>query len=168
MSQAAHRFITLVLIAATEVLPKLYGEVVIPPAVHRELQHNETPGAVRDWLDHRPTWLSVQDPGDIEPGLEKLGLGEAQAITLAKQLRADHLLIDERDGTKAARRLDLHPLSLLAVLDRAGARGLIDVREKTHRLQTQTTYRMTQALADALLANDAERRRREASQRAGP
>ena len=34
---------------AIEILPALFGEILIPPAVHRELQHLKTPVGVRAW-----------------------------------------------------------------------------------------------------------------------
>jgi predicted nucleic acid-binding protein len=37
----------LVLIEAVEILPKLYGRVLIPPAVKIELEHSNTPDPVR-------------------------------------------------------------------------------------------------------------------------
>ena len=37
----------LILIGETEVLPKLYGRVVIPPAVHEELTNSRAPASVR-------------------------------------------------------------------------------------------------------------------------
>src|SRR5215469_13718543 len=40
----------LVLIKAVEILPKLYGGVLIPPAVKAELAHSNTPEQVRAWV----------------------------------------------------------------------------------------------------------------------
>jgi predicted nucleic acid-binding protein len=44
----------LILCDAVEVLRSLYGELVIPTAVHAELNHERTPAAVRDWMNHLP------------------------------------------------------------------------------------------------------------------
>ena len=49
----------LVEIGAADVLPQLYGRVIIPPAVRAELNHAKTPKAVREWLSKSPAWLGV-------------------------------------------------------------------------------------------------------------
>ena len=66
----------LVLINKGEVLQQLYGRVIIPPAVHTELQRERTPSVVREWVRHKPAWLEVQ-PATIttDSGLEDLGTG---------------------------------------------------------------------------------------------
>src|SRR5215470_19877607 len=52
----------LVLMRQETLLPTLYERVVIPPAVHEELQRSQTPEEVRQWIAHPPVWLSVQRP----------------------------------------------------------------------------------------------------------
>jgi predicted nucleic acid-binding protein len=49
----------LVLIGRVEILPELYGRVLIPPAVWEEFQRPETPEAVRAWISRRPAWLEI-------------------------------------------------------------------------------------------------------------
>jgi hypothetical protein len=44
----------LVLIKADHVLAQLFSEVVVPPAVLRELSHERAPGRVRHWASHSP------------------------------------------------------------------------------------------------------------------
>jgi predicted nucleic acid-binding protein len=58
----------LVEIGAADVLPQLYGRVIIPPAVRAELNHVKTPKAVREWLSKSPAWLEVVAPSNIPPG----------------------------------------------------------------------------------------------------
>lgn len=106
----------LVLIDAIEVLPRLYGRVLIPLAVREELNQPSTPEPVRVWLRRPPSWLELVSPTRApDPALSKLDLGEAQAITLALECRADLLLIDERDGTIAARERGLAVTGTLGV-----------------------------------------------------
>lgn len=153
----------LVLVDAVDVLPELYGQVIVPPAVRDELHHPRTPHAVRKWAKDPPNWVQVQKPTHIDDTL-RLDPGETEAISLARELRADHLLIDERDGTKVAKAEGLRPVSTLAVLAQAAEIGLINLREKLHHLQTETTFRVTQELIEHLLVNEEERRRK----RSGP
>jgi hypothetical protein len=92
----------LVLIEAVEILPRLYGRVLIPPAVREELNQPNTPEQVRAWLARPPRWLELVNPTRaLDPALSHLDLGEVQAIALALERRADLLLLDERDGTFA-------------------------------------------------------------------
>jgi len=83
----------LVLIEAADLLPRLFGQVLIPPAVLAELKDPETPSQVRAWLANTPSWLRVQtlrfQPG---PELDYLDAGEREAIALAEELKADQIL----------------------------------------------------------------------------
>ena len=50
----------LVLIGAIDVLPALYGTVVIPAAVFRELQAAKALPGVTVWIKSEPAWLTVK------------------------------------------------------------------------------------------------------------
>ena len=50
----------LVLIHEADLLSRLFGQVLIPPAVFTELKDPETPSAVRARLANVPGWLQVQ------------------------------------------------------------------------------------------------------------
>jgi predicted nucleic acid-binding protein len=47
----------LVLIDQAKLLHQLYGEVVLPRAVHTELTAKNTPEKVKAWLDEGHRWL---------------------------------------------------------------------------------------------------------------
>lgn len=150
----------LVLIEQVEVLHKLYGSVMIPPAVLDELQSSATPAAVRDWIANHPTWLVVRQssvPPDAE--LEKLGAGEAEAIALAQELKADALILDDRDGRRAARQRNLQVIGTLRLLSDAAERGMLDLPQTIQRLQ-QTSFRASTELLQLFLDRDAENKRR--------
>jgi predicted nucleic acid-binding protein len=65
----------LVLIDEIDVLPKLFGRVLIPEAVARELQSPRTPPQVASWLAAQPVWLVIQAPAQpiSDQELERLG-----------------------------------------------------------------------------------------------
>jgi uncharacterized protein len=72
---------------AIEILPALFGEVLIPPTVHRELQHQRTPPRVRAWAQALPAWIKVQAPSTIDLSLN-VDQGEREAICLAREIKA--------------------------------------------------------------------------------
>jgi len=84
-----------------ELLPQLYGRVLVPRAVLDEVVRGApTDPAAPALLS--AAWLEVEDAGEaplLEALREELDPGEAAAISLARELGADLLLIDERrDG----------------------------------------------------------------------
>jgi len=95
----------LVLIDRADLLPQLFGPVLIPPAVFNELQEPETPELVREWVAKAPSWLRVQClRSRPDPSLDHLDSGEREAIALAEEVKADQLLIDEADARREAAR----------------------------------------------------------------
>jgi predicted nucleic acid-binding protein len=150
----------LILIQHDALLPLLYTQVVIPPAVLRELQDQETPEPVRLWVTHPPAWFEVRSPHQqlAATELPDLGAGEREAIVLAQELQADVLLIDERDGRRAARRRALAVIGTLGVLEKAAAGGLIDLPNALAQLQA-TSFYAPLALFHEVLARDAARKR---------
>ena len=105
----------------------LYDSVIVPEAVENELRSptatcpeieiNEHPGFEVRTPQSNPAELGV--PSDLDPG-------ETQAITLAIELQADLLLMDERKGTAAARQLGLNTIGVFGILLEAKHRALID------------------------------------------
>jgi predicted nucleic acid-binding protein len=131
----------LVLTGAIDVLPKLYGAVTAPAAVHGELLHPVAPAAVRNWAAAPPAWLTiVPAPVSADPQLRKLDAGEAAAIALALMLRADLVLMDERAGVTTARARALNVIGTIDVLDQAARAGLIDIAAAVARLRA-TNFR---------------------------
>jgi len=150
----------LVLIEAVEILPRLYNRVLVPPAVQQELNQPNTPKAVRTWLAESPPWLEAIPPAlPLDPVLSHLDAGEVQAIALALEHRAELLLLDERDGSIAARERGLIVTGTLGVLDRAAALRWVDLPAMFARLR-QTTFRCPVQLMATLLEQDAARRQR--------
>jgi predicted nucleic acid-binding protein len=153
----------LILIGQADLLEKLYGQVLIPPAVYSELQRPSTPGAVRDWIAHAPAWLKTYQAAIIpDTTLNRLDPGEREAIALAETLRADAILIDERDGRRVAEQRHLTVIGTLQILDTGAENGLIDLPPVLDQLQA-TTFRVSTRLLKIFLARDAERKKRAAS-----
>ena len=119
----------LILIHQSDLLPRLFDRVLIPPAVLEELQHQETPDVVRRWIAGPPSWLQVQALHSVlDPALGFLDAGEREAITLAEELQADQLLLDDADARREAARRNLPFIGTLGVLREAARRDLVDLR----------------------------------------
>ena len=151
----------LVLLEHSEILQHLYGRVIIPRAVVRELQAERTPPRVRQWIASPPSWLEVREitvPPD--PALAELDPGEREAIALAEALRADALILDEKSGRREAERRKLRVIGTVRVLDDAAEAGLVDLPAALTRLQAFGFYLDTKLMQLLLERHSARRQRK--------
>lgn len=108
------------------------GDVHIPPAVRAEMERYDA-----DWIS--PTWLSVHQLEDQHAGkvrfwidAEQLDPGEAEAIGLALQLKADWMLTDDARARQFAETLNLEVHGSVGLLLWAAAVGHLDNHRKAH------------------------------------
>jgi predicted nucleic acid-binding protein len=94
----------LILIELQDLLPNLLDRVLIPDAVHRELQSSGAPYPIRRFLAEGPAWLEVRSSPEIAPALRHLDAGERETISLALSVGADLVLFDEGEGTSGGTR----------------------------------------------------------------
>lgn len=154
----ASPLINLAAIGHLDLLRALHGTVCIPNAVHREVtRFEEQPGA--DAVQSLE-WVKAQScpRPDLATALrEDLDAGEAEAIALAVDTGA-LLLIDEREGRRAAARLDVSRLGLLGVLVEAKRTGHIPVlRPLIRSLRQDAGFWMSEALQNRVLEKVNER-----------
>jgi predicted nucleic acid-binding protein len=77
----------LVLIDEINLLPAIFGQVLLPQAVFQELGHPKTSPRVRQWVADLPAWLEVRTVVSVaDAGLLRLDPGEREAIQLALEL----------------------------------------------------------------------------------
>lgn len=138
----------LVRIGYVDVLPQLFQNIVVPTIVARELAqaHYEQ---VRAFMAAPPVWLTVQEP-QVIVAIPKIHPGEEAAISLARELAADVLLIDDYEGRKAATRRGIPILGTLGVLERAATAGYVRLDEAVDRIR-QTDFRVSDELLQAIL-----------------
>jgi predicted nucleic acid-binding protein len=139
--------LSLALIGRLELLRDLYGTLVIPDAVRSEIIATGQGGAREvaqvDWIITRPTEHDVV----LKLLLREVDQGEAEAIGLALQFRADLLLIDERKARQLAAYLDLGVAGLLDVLQEAKRRQLItSVKPVLDELIARARFRLSHKL----------------------
>jgi predicted nucleic acid-binding protein len=141
----------LLLIDLVDLLPQLYGRVIIPQAVRDELSAPGAPDIVQIWISQPPEWLEIQTiTNQPDMMLSQLDLGELEAIALAEQLGADAILLDDREARQIATERGLEIIGLLGILGAAASRGLVDFSIAIERLQ-QTTFRASSRLIQSLL-----------------
>jgi len=142
----------LILIGQVDLLTALFGGVIIPADVYRELSSAKAPALVRGWAANQPAWVEVRETNRTEeiPQLNHLDAGEKAAIRLAVSISADLLLMDDRDGVAAARGMGLRVTGTLGILDLAAEKGLVDFRDAITAL-ARTTFRRPDTLLAELL-----------------
>ncbi|MFM8470971.1 MAG: DUF3368 domain-containing protein [Limisphaerales bacterium] len=132
---------SLMQVGCVRLLRDLHGEVLIPPAVSAELlrSHRELPS----FLEVRP----VANRTRVANLVVELDEGEAEAIVLAGEVKADLLLIDEKLGRQVALREGLRITGLVGLVVEAKQRGLItSVHELLGQLETEAGFRVSNAV----------------------
>lgn len=146
--------ITLATIQRLDILQHIYGHIIIPQAVFDELTYyQEMPGSrdvqTAQWITHQ----SVVDTTSVTRLLDKLHIGEAEAITLALEMSADVLLMDEQRGRRIASNMGLPVTGVLGTLIAAKMQAIIPLIQPVldelihvagfridHRLYTQLLH----------------------------
>jgi predicted nucleic acid-binding protein len=136
-------------------IPKIYGQVIIPLTVFNEIvvEGIGEPGAseiqTADWV-----LIKTCSPSSLWDNLKSdLDPGEAEAIALAVEIGADRILMDERKGRQIAINLSLKPVGVLGILLRAKHEKFVpQVRELMDRLLEEADFYIHTALYDEILA----------------
>ncbi len=130
----------LVIIDCDSVLHKLYGEIIVPPAVLQELMHSAAPPKISGWAKSPPPWLTVRAPQSIPLDFDALDFGERQALALAREIHADLVLLDDKVARRRAEQECLKVKGTLGVVADAAKAGLLNFRETIGLLQRTTMH----------------------------
>lgn len=134
-------------------LPTIFDEVLIPPAVAEELEHPRRQFATINVQSLR--FMRVQAPADVQKVEELrrvLDLAEAEAIALALEVRVTSILIDEADGRRAAADAGLEPVGALGVLLRGKEIGEVNaVAPLLEQLERELKFRVSGSLRREVL-----------------
>ncbi|MCG3142682.1 MAG: hypothetical protein HDKAJFGB_04210 [Anaerolineae bacterium] len=135
-----------------ELLPKLYGEIIVPHAVVDELSAGAQLGervpnlAQLSWITVR----SVNVPNSLR-SITDLGKGEAEAIALGLEITNSLLLLDDRLGRQVAIQNGLTVTGTIGVLLRAKQKGLIPLLAPALSELKRARFRISdQVIRDAL------------------
>lgn len=92
----------------------------------------------------------IQDPQHVSTELAShLDPGEAAALSLARELGADLILIDEKKGRLHAKATGFVVAGTLNILALAAQRGLLDYDAAVSELRTSTNFRVSDAVVKA-------------------
>ena len=146
-------FILLINIGQIGLLPALFQSVTIPPEVAAELARSNRPKAVRDFIGQRPTWLLIASPMAVE-NISGLDEGERAAISLARELNAELLLIDEVKGRRAAADRKIAITGTVGVLERAAGMKLLSLKDAFERVKKTDFWISHKLLDDRLILHE--------------
>ena len=116
-----------------DLLRSMYGRIFITEAVHREVVTEGIALGKKDaFLVEKAIWdwIEVANPeGDAGKFCNRYGIhiGEAESILLARELDADLLLINERDGRRAAKNAGVKVKGTIGVISDCIERRILTV-----------------------------------------
>ena len=108
----------------------------------------------------RPSTLVVYDtpaPGQPDPALMHLGVGEREALVLAEELGTGAFLTDDLEGREEAMHRGIEVTGTLGILERAAQRALLDLPTAIAQLQATTFYGAPDIIAAMLAACSQEK-----------
>lgn len=115
----------LAMIGQFHLLQELYGQIWIPDAVWNELNADGIawPGSSEAsesaWVKRR----QISNHNLVKILRQDLDAGEAEAIALSLEMKADLLILDEKEGRRATERLGLKVSGVLGLLIEAKAQS---------------------------------------------
>ena len=123
-------------------LKTMFNEVLVPEAVARE------------YSGQLPSWIKVvkaEETSLVNTLMVSLHRGEAEAIALAIQVKADLLLLDDKKARLLAKRLGLKILGTIGVLILAKKRSLIDSLEEEITRLLEKSFWLSRSIVDRAL-----------------
>jgi predicted nucleic acid-binding protein len=130
----------LILVGQETILQKLYGSVIVPPAVLEELGHSSAPVQISNWAANPPGWVKVSAPSSIPDRYGALDFGERQALALAVEIKADLVLLDDKVARRVAQREMMRVKGTLGIVADAARAGLLDFVETVENLQRTSMH----------------------------
>lgn len=121
--------IALASIKELDLVRKLWGHIIIPKAAFKEtvVVGRKKPGA-SDIANACKSWIKVTNAKNrrevvaLETILDK---GEAEVITLGQEVKADLLLLDNKEPRLFARTLDFEVLGTIGIIKMAWQKGVV-------------------------------------------
>lgn len=129
----------------------LFEEIVVPKEVYAEICEIQSQAEIlskQDWIKS----VTISDSALKAKLLKDLDKGEAEAIVLAIELRADYLLMDETKGRAVAESYEIKVIGILGVLLQAKEKGLIsEVKSHLQKLVNEAGFWLNPQLIEKVL-----------------
>jgi hypothetical protein len=141
----ASALICLGLVDQLQVLPALFGRIVVPPAVAAEVTRREPT---------LPAWIDVREPRrplDHRVVIAHVGAGETEVLCLGLELDGVWLILDDAQARALARELGLRMLGTAAVLVEAKRAGLLARVRPTLDALLAKGFRLDRKVYDRIL-----------------
>ena len=146
--------LNLAAIGEVKILERLYSSILVPSAVADEVQRLRATQSRFRTAD-LPAFVEMavlQNPHLAIALTGEVHMGEAAAIALAVERRADLLLMDELRGRTVAKRFAIPTLGLLGILKLAKHQGLIPaLAPLLEKLERQAGFWVGEALRKRVL-----------------
>ncbi len=146
----ASPLIALYQIGQISLIKELFGQILIPTAVAREVSPS---------LPTLPAWIMTRDltrPIASEILQASLGAGESETLALGLEAGAGLVIMDERPGRKLALVLSLPVVGTVGILLVAKRASLIPQVRPLLDTLIEKGFRVSAALRDRVLADAAE------------
>jgi len=140
-------FITLDKIDGMHLLHSLYRQVLTTPEIAAEFGKR-----LPEWVEVK----AVLNRDLLYNYAETVDIGEASAMALASEIHADLLIIDDAEGRRFAKKLELNITGTIGVILSAKLNGVIPtVKPYILKIQ-QTNFRISDWLTSQILADAGE------------
>lgn len=145
-------------IGKIDLLRTFFGEIVIPPAVWREVveQGEDRSGAEAVKQAREAGWVTLISPTNvslIQLLKRDLDDGEAEVIALAIEKHAELVLLDEAEGRQIAGTYNLAKTGVVGILLRAKKEGHINaLREELDKLRHDGNFWIDEKLYNQVLS----------------
>jgi predicted nucleic acid-binding protein len=151
----------LIQIGSIEMLATLAQRTVLPESARAELLQSAAPDAVRAWAIAPPAWIEIRSAKQLIEAPD-ISMADREAITLARELNASVLLMDDQQARRCAASLGVATMGTVALLEVAAARDLARLPAALERLRGTSCF-LTGDIIENALHRDAERLAKRAS-----
>lgn len=153
--------LNLAIINRLHLIREQFTEITIPSVVLKELRIDENiPGSPQLREGYEADWIkvkAVENQAFVQLLKRELDEGEAEAIALGIELKADLVLLDERDGRKIARSLGLNITGVLGIILRGWQQGNISsVKTIINQLRSDAHFHIASHLEEQILRETGE------------
>ena len=136
-----------------DVLKRLYGEIIIPEAVYRELSI-KIESICKKAVDNSLEWIRIKSINNEKAKAmykTQLHAGEVEVMILSKEIAADVVIIDDGNAKKHAKYLGLPVTGTLGVLIKAKREGYINELKPIFSQMVEKGIYISQSLMESCL-----------------